>query len=165
MKAGGVAFAEARRCHNGLSWRQALSSMVPPTDGRDACTPSPWIKGAWCSYLPPREIKRNGAVALLLTPSKICFFQPKVHFFMQMSYERKNDMLFSNKNNEPTHQGSLDKSSSFENITKWGYRKATDKRRPPACSIFRALNHGTILLTDLRKNIVFSVPKTLFWKI
>ena len=29
-------------------------------------------------------------------------------------------------------------------ITKWGYRQATDKRRPPACSIFRDLKHGAI---------------------
>ena len=29
-------------------------------------------------------------------------------------------------------------------ITKWGYRQATDKRRPPSCSLFRDLKHGAI---------------------
>ena len=75
----------------------------------------------------------------------------------------KNDMLFSKKK-EPTLQGSLDKSKISEIITKYVYRQATDKIRPPSCSIFRALNHGTILFIYLCKNHCVYHAKMTFLK-
>ena len=68
------------------------------------------------------------------------------------------------KKKKTTHQGSLDESYFFENITKWGYRQATDKRRLPVSSIFHARNHGTILFFKLRNLIIQITQKTHFLK-
>ena len=51
-----------------------------------------------------------------------------------------------------------------ETFTKWGYRQATDKRRPPSGFIFRARNHGTILFLKLCNLIIEMTPKTHFLK-
>ena len=51
-----------------------------------------------------------------------------------------------------------------ETFTNWGYRQATDKRRPPSCHIFRARNHGTILFLKLCNLIIQMTQKNNFLK-
>ena len=45
---------------------------------------------------------------------------------------------------KPHHGGGTPPELKTGDITKWGYRQATDKRRPRACSIFRDLKPGAI---------------------
>ena len=57
---------------------------------------------------------------------------------------------------KPHHGGGDPPKLKTGDITKWGYRQATDKRRPRACSIFRDLKPGAISspIDDLLKNLM-----------